>query len=193
MSIIDDKRALRREMRAKRRIFVDRLDITAGRFAFRALPSPVVKLLEGRSVAALYAPMGREVPALRLADALRRLGLSVALPIVSQEEGVMDFHLWQQEDDLVPGPFDIPQPPASAPMADPDVIFTPLVAFDATLARLGQGGGYYDRVFARYPDALRIGLAWSVQQVAHVPLESWDYPLHFVLTERALIEREDAE
>ena len=124
---------------------------------------------------------------------LRRLGLSVALPIVSQEVGVMDFHLWQPEDDLVPGPFDIPQPHASAPMADPDVIFTPLVAFDATLSRLGQGGGYYDRVFARYPDALRIGLAWSVQQVAHVPLESWDYPLHFVLTERALIEREDAQ
>ena len=193
MSIIDDKRALRREMRAKRRIFVDRLDITAGRFAFRALPSPVAKLLEGHSVAALYAPVGSEVPALRLADALRRLGLSVALPIVSQDEGVMDFHLWRPEDDLVPGPFDIPQPPVSAPMADPDVIFTPLVAFDATLARLGQGGGYYDRVFARYPDALRIGLAWSVQQVAHVPLESWDYPLHFVLTERALIEREDAQ
>ena len=56
------------------------------------------------------------------------------------------------------------------------------------MGRLGQGGGYYDRSFARHETALRIGLAWSVQQVEHVPVDPWDLPLHAVLTETSLIE-----
>jgi 5-formyltetrahydrofolate cyclo-ligase len=58
--------------------------------------------------------------------------------------------------------------------------------------RLGQGGGYYDRAFARYPDALRIGLAWSVQEHDALPADPWDLPLHIILTEVELIEGPDA-
>ena len=59
----------------------------------------------------------------------------------------------------------------------PDVIVAPLIAFDRAMNRLGQGGGYYDRAFARFPDALRIGLAWSAQELDDVPADPWDLPL----------------
>ena len=67
-----------------------------------------------------------------------------------------------------------------------DLICTPLVAFDAAGNRLGMGGGFYDRTLdgwhhqrlGPYP----IGLAHDCQQVAHVPIESWDVPLPEILT-----------
>jgi 5-formyltetrahydrofolate cyclo-ligase len=69
----------------------------------------------------------------------------------------------------------------------PDLILTPLVAFDRSLARLGQGAGHYDRAFARYPLARRIGVAFSVQEVERLPTDAWDVPLHAIVTEREWI------
>ena len=71
------------------------------------------------------------------------------------------------------------------PEAEPDIVLTPLLAFDAAMNRLGQGAGHYDRVFERLPDAWRIGIAWSVQQVEHIVTDPWDMPLHGVITEAA--------
>lgn len=67
-----------------------------------------------------------------------------------------------------------------------DVLFTPLVAFDALGNRLGMGGGFYDRTLAGwhhhrlgpYP----IGLAHDCQRVEHIPTEAWDVPLPEVIT-----------
>ncbi|MFZ8396223.1 5-formyltetrahydrofolate cyclo-ligase, partial [Staphylococcus aureus] len=75
------------------------------------------------------------------------------------------------------------------PEVKPDIILTPMLAFDAKLDRLGQGAGYYDRAFATFPDAWRIGVAWSVQQVESLPTEAWDMPLHAVITECGWIPR----
>ena len=85
------------------------------------------------------------------------------------------------------GPFGLLQPPGDAEEVVPDLILTPLVAFDRTLARLGQGAGHYDRAFARFPNARRIGVAFSVQQVDRLPTDPWDMPLHAIITEREWI------
>lgn len=59
-----------------------------------------------------------------------------------------------------------------------DVAITPLVAFDRTNARLGYGGGNYDRLLAELrEDALVVGVAFTEQRVEHVPLEPHDLPL----------------
>ena len=65
----------------------------------------------------------------------------------------------------------------------PDLIITPLLAFDAAGGRLGQGGGYYDRTFAALPDAHRIGFAYAGQELENLALEPHDIRLHGVLTE----------
>lgn len=67
-----------------------------------------------------------------------------------------------------------------------DVIFTPLVAFDATGNRLGMGGGYYDRSLAPISrDNLKtqlIGLAHECQQTDKLVTDSWDIPLNGIAT-----------
>jgi 5-formyltetrahydrofolate cyclo-ligase len=68
-------------------------------------------------------------------------------------------------------------------LVEPDLIITPLLAFDASGGRLGQGGGFYDRTFAARPDVIRVGFAYAGQAVEALSLEAHDMRLHGVLTE----------
>ncbi len=76
---------------------------------------------------------------------------------------------------------------------DLDLVFVPLVGFDATGMRLGMGAGYYDRAFAflrqrrhwRHPRL--IGLAYSFQQVPHIEGAPHDVRLNCVITEKGPI------
>ncbi|MFO1259780.1 MAG: 5-formyltetrahydrofolate cyclo-ligase [Sphingomonadaceae bacterium] len=188
MNETTDKSALRLAARASRTTFVAGLDPMAHRLAFRALPSPVRILLARRDIIALYAQVNDEAPALRLAEALLAAGKTLCLPRAIDRIGTMEFRAWSPGDVLEEGPFATRHPSSDAPLVHPQAIIAPLLAFDGKLMRLGQGGGYYDRAFARYEDALRIGLAWSVQQMEEVPADPWDMPLHLVITERSLIE-----
>jgi len=78
-----------------------------------------------------------------------------------------------------------PLAPTQPPRFNAQVVFLPLVAFDQTGARLGMGGGFYDRLNAAR--ALRIGLAHAQQQSANLPVDEWDLPLDAVITERAIL------
>ena len=71
----------------------------------------------------------------------------------------------------------------------PDLIIVPLLAFDASGGRLGQGGGYYDRTLEalraldRVPPIAAVGLAYAAQQMDNLPMDPHDQPLDGVLTE----------
>ncbi|KFL45913.1 5-formyltetrahydrofolate cyclo-ligase [Sphingobium sp. ba1] len=187
-----DKADLRALARDQRRAFVATLDPLAHRLAFKVLPSPLARRLADARTVALYMGLDDEAPAQRLAAPVIAMGKRVALPRVLDRLGSMDFLPWTPDAPLIPGPFRTSHPePGDGPVT-PDAIIAPLVGFDRALNRLGQGGGYYDRAFARYPDALRIGLAWSAQELDDVPADPWDLPLDIILTEAELIEGPDA-
>lgn len=75
----------------------------------------------------------------------------------------------------------------------PEVSLTPLLAFDKAFTRLGYGGGYYDKYFAKRQTVLRIGLAFSFQEADRLPKEETDIPLDGVITERDFLFREKGE
>ena len=59
-----------------------------------------------------------------------------------------------------------------------DMIVVPLVAFDRAGARLGYGGGCYDRYLPTLrPDCQVIGIAFDEQCVDRVPIDIHDLPL----------------
>lgn len=132
--------------------------------------------------------MGAEAPTEGMAVQLANRGNLLCLPRLHDNQGNMDFAPWHPDDELSPGLGGIPEPDADLAAVTPDVILTPLVGFDDALNRMGQGAGYYDRAFAACPQALRIGLAWSVQRVPALPVDPWDMPLHMVVTESAIYE-----
>jgi 5-formyltetrahydrofolate cyclo-ligase len=188
MDVIEDKARLRTELRARRDEFVASLDSAARLFAFRAPPTPLKALIaEARCVAGYRAIGGEADPAALLAYAADE-GKTIALPHVERRSVPMRFLAWTPGDPLVAGPLGLEQPRlGEAEEVEPDLFLAPLLGFDRRLHRIGQGAAHYDRAFARFTDALRIGIAWSVQEVDMVPDDPWDMPLHAVLTEREWI------
>ncbi|WP_417621530.1 5-formyltetrahydrofolate cyclo-ligase [Parasphingorhabdus sp.] len=188
MSILkENKQQLRKQYRRRRDNFVGQLDSASRNLSFRRLPSPLARLIQPDQTVALYRSIGSEAPTERLIEYLTEIGVRIALPRVTDDDS-LEFRLISSVDTLVSGFRNIPEPDETCQLCRPDVMISPLVAFDRSLRRLGQGGGYYDRSFAKYPDALRIGLAWSVQEADKIPVEPHDLPLQMIVTECEIIE-----
>jgi 5-formyltetrahydrofolate cyclo-ligase len=64
----------------------------------------------------------------------------------------------------------------------------PGVAFARNGARLGYGGGYYDKLLARInPHPVRVAAAFALQVVQNVPQETTDVEVEWLVTERETI------
>jgi 5-formyltetrahydrofolate cyclo-ligase len=117
-------------------------------------------------------------------------GAMVTVPRVGGDR--LDFLPWTPASEMVAGSFGIDEPINGDPVLFSlhDLILVPLVAFDETGQRLGQGGGFYDRAIADAGAArpILIGVAHAFQQVRSVPLEAWDMPLDAVVTEERVHE-----
>lgn len=90
--------------------------------------------------------------------------------------------------------YGIYEPEVGADLAiDPeqlDVIFVPLVAFDADCTRLGMGAGYYDRTLENKKKCLLIGVAHQFQCIDYIEPQAWDVPLDAVVTNKTIYWRE---
>ncbi|WP_373489557.1 5-formyltetrahydrofolate cyclo-ligase [Blastomonas sp.] len=193
-SIPDQKRALRKTMRAARKAHWQAIPLSHRALVFSRPPRIAEPLLLGQTeTVGLYCAMDGEAPTAGLARFLLDQGRFIALPWFHSRTQPMAFKLWSgSEDTLVPGPWGL-QPSAAMPDAQPQALVMPLLAFDAMCQRLGQGGGHYDRYIAGHPSTRRIGLAWSVQKVEAVPVAPHDSPMHAVITEQRFFLREDQD
>ena len=91
-------------------------------------------------------------------------------------------------DQLLPGPMGILQPPDSAPavsVGELNFVVVPGLAFCLSGGRIGFGKGYYDRHLAFY-NGPTVALAYAFQVVDHLPMELYDRPIDFVVTENGI-------
>lgn len=187
-SLYTEKTDLRRVLRQRRAALLPALRRQAERQAAQQARA-AGWLRHGQRIAA-YVPVGSEFSAWPLILLALKLGAEVYLPQVPKRGRRLRFVRLDQQTRWINGPYGIPEP-QHAQQCSPqrlNTVFLPLVGFDAQGARLGQGGGYYDATFA-FRQARRlwirprlIGLAFTCQQVAMLPLERWDVRLDTVLT-----------
>ena len=184
--LVQQKRKLREKLRFRRKHFAANLDGMAQLAAFRALPASLSERLAGYAVIGAYVAWGDEPDILPMFAGVAEAG-ALALPHHAARIDAIDFRRWRPDEPLVKGPWSTRQPADDAALAIPDLIFCPLVGFDRAGGRIGQGGGHYDRYFAAHPEALRIGIGWSVQEIDATPRESTDVALDAILTEQEFI------
>jgi 5-formyltetrahydrofolate cyclo-ligase len=185
---VREKTELRQSLRKIRKDFVlqrQSSDISVENAAVNKL---LILIGDVKSISGYCAILG-EPDVMSLLDVATARGVATSLPFIDPqaEERVMRFVCWTPGQALVESENKFLQPVSSDETISPDLILSPLLGFDRAFNRLGQGGGDYDRAFARHPEALRIGIAWSVQQIDVLPTEPWDMPLDAVLTEREWI------
>jgi 5-formyltetrahydrofolate cyclo-ligase len=166
-----EKQALRSRLRAARRAHVEGLDPRTRALLFRRPPAPLLDLIPANAVIGVYNAGRWEAPAASYAAFFHEAGHAVALPWFATREAPMQFRQWQVPRSTkiskpIPGASNSPRPCAGN---DPDVLFVPLVGFTAQGARLGQGGGHYDRWFSANPGATAIGMGWDAQCVDALP------------------------
>jgi 5-formyltetrahydrofolate cyclo-ligase len=140
---------------------------------------------------ALYLPVSGELDCTPVISAAWRRGREVFLPVVTGTE--LRFAPFAADTTLANNRFGIAEPVCSVDewrsAREMDVIFAPLLGFDADGYRLGMGGGFYDRTLAflaqrrhfRRPHF--IGLAYAFQQISGVPHQKHDVKMEAVVTD----------
>ena len=186
-----ERRALRREMRRRRRA----LSVSERRAAARALTKRLAGspwFINSRTIA-VYLSNDGEIDLLPLVERAWLMGKRTYLPrLFGPRLWFLPFHARSV---LAGNRFSIPEPvePARRRIRPLflDLVLFPLVAFDRSGNRLGMGAGYYDRTFeavrrrSTWPGPKRIGVAYELQCVDSLPAADWDVPLHAIVTDRA--------
>ncbi len=199
MTLVLDKARLRKDCRRVRRAHFAALGIDGRRAAAARLadyacgPDGPLNDLKQLSaglhrplIAAGYWPRKSEIDPRLLMARLAEAGCVLALPVVTGEGMPLIFREWSPGVDLETGFYEIPVPIAQTPHVEPDIALVPMIGFDAKLNRLGQGGGYYDRTFARRRPKLVIGLAYDVQQVRDTAVDAGDQSMDIIVTDTGI-------
>ncbi|MFT4623236.1 MAG: 5-formyltetrahydrofolate cyclo-ligase [Myxococcota bacterium] len=167
------KAALRRTLGAERR----GLGAEAREAAASALVERLIAIVRAGVVLG-FAPIRSEID---LRPALDRISRHqpVALPRMEGPDLVpVPLVSWEA---LVVGRFGVREP-SGAPLPVVHTVLTPGLGFTAAGARLGYGGGFYDRFFTAHPRALRIAVGFDLQLVDRLPTEPHDAPVDVVVT-----------
>lgn len=196
-----DKAELRRAV-IDRRNAID-LDVRAAKSA--VVCARLVELMEssgtaGQRTVAVYAAMGSEVDPAAFAAAAAKRGWRVAYPCMlsASDAAACGQRMCMRAvsaGDASAAPF-IARPTRAfaamdidsdrfpiVPAEALDMIVVPLVAFDQTGARLGYGGGCYDRYLPTLSPACQIiGIAFDEQRVDGVPTDAHDLPLPHIIS-----------
>lgn len=196
-----DKAEVRRAVIARRNA-ID-LDVRAAKSA--VVCARLVELMESSGTAdqrpvAVYAAMGSEVDPAAFAAAAAKRGWRVAYPCMfsASDAAACGQRMCMRAvsaGDASEAPF-IAHPTRAFAATDVDssrfpivpaealdMVVVPLVAFDRTGARLGYGGGCYDRYLPTVaPECLIVGIAFDEQRVDHVPTDAHDLPLPNIIS-----------
>lgn len=184
---MSDKKNIRSQYRVKRAEYVTALSPAMMQLSFSNVPSPLRLILENATSLAAYIPIGAEANPLKIVSIARQMGLKICLPHVTSKISPMQFFEWDEDSPLEEGPMGLQQPSTDNPICIPEVILAPLVAFDRSLTRIGQGAGHYDRALSLLESSIVIGLAWSAQEANELPSDPWDQKMDAILTEKEWI------
>ena len=177
----------------------DQLSTTRGRrsllevsTAANAIADHLLATPEVRRAAtvAAYVSVGTEPGTGPLLEALASLGRRVILPVVLPDLD-LDWAVYEGPASLERARRGLLEPTGQRlgvdAVATADVVLTPGLAVDRTGARLGQGGGCYDRALSRVPvGTFTCTLLYDGELLDEVPTDAHDRPVTAVVTPSGL-------
>jgi len=135
-----------------------------------------------------YSPINTEINPLKVLEKLESDGYNLCLPIVKAKATPLCFKSWKFGEELVKGKYNV-KIPKKGNWVVPDIVITPLLAFDHRGYRLGYGGGYYDRTIAMLKargKLVVVGFAFAEQEIQSVPTNDTDHKLDAIITQKGM-------
>ena len=188
----------------RQRIIADREQLTAAERAFlsHAISERIANLNAYRTANTVLAYMsfGAEFCTEEWVQQALRDDKCVLLPKVNRATNELDiYRVSNLQHDLAPGLWNIREPLVERctkiiALNEVDFILLPGIAFGRDGARLGYGGGFYDKLLARIKDADQgcrpalVAGAFAIQLVEGLPQEDTDHKVEWVVTESETIQ-----
>jgi 5-formyltetrahydrofolate cyclo-ligase len=141
------------------------------------------QVAERPGILGVYWPFRAEFDPRPLIDWATAAGRIVALPVVVDKKGPLEYRLWRPGETLVDGVWNIPVP-EKREIVTPAIVLAPVVGFDPASYRLGYGGGYFDRTLtALVPRAFAIGVGFDRQAIETIHPQPFDVAMDLIVTE----------
>lgn len=186
MSVIEEKKALRTFIRRKERT----LDPAYKAESSAAICGHLLALEEYKRAKVVFAFAGteKEIDTSLFLNGTIAAGKTLVLPRCAAGHAI-DLCVVHSMDDLESGAYGILEPKKSCTLvAAPDIDFAvvPCLSFDRKGRRLGQGGGYYDRLLPQLhcPTAL---ICREQLLSPEVPVEEHDMRCTMLITENGIL------
>ena len=180
----DPKRELRKIMKARRREVPseERSAYSAALCGNLLEREDVQRAIGAKGVFAVYLASKEEIDLSPLVERLWAADCRVVVPAWCDD--TYRLVAYSPKTELAAGPMGILEPAPggegliSVAEGDVSVWIVPGLAFSRSGARLGYGGGWYDRFLSKAnPSSISLGVAYPFQIVADLPLEPHDIPL----------------
>jgi 5-formyltetrahydrofolate cyclo-ligase len=131
---------------------------------------------EGWGTVAAFVPMRTEPGSVELLDALIARGVRVLVPQVLADRD-LNWCVWGSTSAL-----------GVAAIGECDAVLAPALAVSRSGARLGRGGGSYDRALVRRRAGVpAIAVLYADEVVPELPTQPWDAPVDEAVTPEGFV------
>ena len=181
------KDEIREDMRAKRRaLSKDEVKIKSDEIRQRLLGVERVK--QAKTICTFISAF-KEPDTVEIIKELWEQDKKIVVPITDIENGTLSLSYINSMDDMKKGAYGILEPKKSCALvtaADIDFAVVPCLSFDRKGRRLGQGGGYYDRLLPQLhcPTVL---ICREQLMSPEVPVEEHDMRCTMLVTEKGVL------
>ncbi len=187
-----EKKTLRRQILSKRDALGNDTKISLSRKIFKTLKD--TEYYKKAKNIFVFISFGSEIDTHEFIKEGIEEGKNILVPVTFKGTREMKPSLLKGFNELEIGYFDILSPKDEfIRYVDPleiDLVVVPGAVFDRKGYRVGYGGGFYDIFLSTKirKEIPKIAVGFDLQLVDKVPVEEFDFPVDFIITEKEMIE-----
>ena len=186
--ILNQKKNLRKILTEKRNLIKKNTNLEFNIEAFNQLTEQIK--FNAVDCIGSFMSIRSEISTKQLNTTILEMKKKLAFPTIEKNLETLTFKTTNSHKSFIMGKFNIPEPTNNNNEIIRQLFFVPCLGFDLEGFRIGYGGGFYDKTFAKLKKLnlifYTVGFAYDDQKQNKLPVEKFDYKLDFVLTEKQL-------